>query len=88
MQPGKIYVGGEQDRPRSVRSMESECVAMWACSSPVDALLLLCCCRLKKHPWMKARFQKMGGKYNQWYTTKVTDRHSLGTFAAFQLVSS
>ncbi|CAE7553233.1 GATL10 [Symbiodinium natans] len=43
MQPGKIYVGGEQDR-------------------------------LKKHPWMKARFQKMGGKYNQWYTTKVTDK--------------
>ncbi|CAE7195994.1 GATL10 [Symbiodinium pilosum] len=43
LQPGKIYVGGEQDR-------------------------------LKKHPWMKARFQKMGGKYNQWYTTKVTDK--------------
>ncbi|CAJ1440239.1 unnamed protein product [Effrenium voratum] len=43
IQPGRIYVGGEQDR-------------------------------LKKHPWMKARFQKMGGKYNQWYTSKVTDR--------------
>ncbi|CAK9029795.1 unnamed protein product [Durusdinium trenchii] len=43
IQPGKIFVGGEQDR-------------------------------LKKHPWMKARFQKMGGKYNQWYTSKVTDK--------------
>jgi len=43
IQPGKIFVGGEQDR-------------------------------LKKHPWMKARFQKMGGKYNQWYTSKVTEK--------------
>jgi len=41
--PGKIYVGGEQDR-------------------------------LRKHPWMKARFSKMGGKYNDWYTKKVTDK--------------
>mmetsp|Transcript_38911 Transcript_38911/g.70184 ORF Transcript_38911/g.70184 Transcript_38911/m.70184 type:complete len:827 (-) Transcript_38911:39-2519(-) len=41
--PGKIYVGGEQDR-------------------------------LRKHPWMKARFSKMGGKYNEWYTKKVTDK--------------
>mmetsp|Transcript_1741 Transcript_1741/g.5608 ORF Transcript_1741/g.5608 Transcript_1741/m.5608 type:complete len:782 (-) Transcript_1741:43-2388(-) len=30
--------------------------------------------RLKKHPWMKARFQKMGGKYNEWYKTKVSDK--------------
>ena len=26
---------------------------------------------------MKARFQKMGGKYNQWYTSKVTDSDAL-----------
>eukprot|EP00415_Alexandrium_ostenfeldii_P001688 UN1688 len=30
--------------------------------------------RLKRHPWMKARFQKMGGKYNDWYRTRVTDK--------------
>jgi len=33
--------------------------------------------RLKKHPWMKARFQRMGGKYNQWYTTKVSDKQKI-----------
>lgn len=27
--------------------------------------------RLKSHPWMKARFSKMGGKYDQWYRTKI-----------------
>ena len=38
---------------------------------------LRCPARLKKHPWMKARFQKMGGKYNQWYTSKVTESEAL-----------
>jgi hypothetical protein len=27
--------------------------------------------KLKDHPWMKARFMKMGGKYKQWYANKV-----------------
>jgi len=27
--------------------------------------------KLKNHPWMKARFHKMSGKYKQWYTSKV-----------------
>jgi len=30
--------------------------------------------RLRRHPWMNARFKKMGGKYNEWYKTKVTDK--------------
>lgn len=30
--------------------------------------------RLKRHPWMKARFSKMGGKYNEWYKNKLTDK--------------
>ena len=28
---------------------------------------------------MKARFQKMGGKYNTWYTSKVTESAALST---------
>lgn len=27
--------------------------------------------RLKGHPWMKARFQKMGGQYNEWYVKRI-----------------
>lgn len=27
--------------------------------------------KLKGHPWMKARYSKMGGKYNDWYKAKV-----------------
>lgn len=51
-------------------------------SKPLHMIFLLLfgcmrCHRLKKHPWMKARFQKMGGKYNQWYTSKVTERRAL-----------
>lgn len=30
--------------------------------------------RLKGHPWMKARFSKMGGKYYSWYTSKVVPK--------------
>jgi hypothetical protein len=29
--------------------------------------------KLKGHPWMKARYSKLGGKYNEWYKTKVND---------------
>jgi hypothetical protein len=34
---------------------------------------------------MKARFQKMGGKYNQWYTSKVTERAALKISLASQI---
>lgn len=27
--------------------------------------------KLRKHPWMRARFQKMGGKYLQWYNAEA-----------------
>jgi len=27
--------------------------------------------KLRNHPWMKARFFKMGGKYKKWYTSMV-----------------
>eukprot|EP00929_Paragymnodinium_shiwhaense_P043965 TRINITY_DN22566_c0_g1_i1.p1 TRINITY_DN22566_c0_g1~~TRINITY_DN22566_c0_g1_i1.p1 ORF type:complete len:900 (-),score=234.15 TRINITY_DN22566_c0_g1_i1:572-3271(-) len=30
--------------------------------------------KLKNHPWMKARFSKMGGAYNSWYLKKVDGR--------------
>ncbi|CAE8617298.1 unnamed protein product [Polarella glacialis] len=30
--------------------------------------------KLNGHPWMKARFSKMGGKYNTWYKTKVDNK--------------
>jgi len=28
--------------------------------------------KLKGHPWMQVRFKKMGGKYDEWYSKKIT----------------
>merc|ERR1719478_728335 len=28
--------------------------------------------KLKGHPWMKARFGKLGGKYDAWYNNSIT----------------
>merc|ERR1712187_134692 len=51
-------------------------VALNPCPSLKDGLLYVGIeqDRLKRHPWMQARFKKMGGKYNQWYLNKVVDK--------------